>query len=228
MSNLFSSFEPSALLNLSLNWISIFIIISIIPRSFWLPYNQFQIAFSSLILYIAKEFKTILNPNSTPGLLIVSLGLFAYILINNFFGLFPYIFTASRHLTFSVSLALPLWIGHIIWGRVKYPQSILAHLVPLGTPPALMPLMVLIEITRRIIRPLTLSVRLAANIIAGHLLLTLLANHSANISISLFSVVIILLLLLCILETAVRIIQTYVFRVLSTLYVNEVNSPKVR
>ena len=99
----------------------------------------------------------------------------------------------------------------------------LAHLVPLGTPPTLMPFIVLIEIIRRLIRPLTLSVRLAANIIAGHLLLSLMAGQAPTLSFAILLGLIRGLVMLCTLECAVRIIQAYVFRVLSSLYLNEVN-----
>jgi F-type H+-transporting ATPase subunit a len=87
--------------------------------------------------------------------------------------------------------------------------------------------MVLIELVRRVIRPLTLSVRLAANIVAGHLLLTLLRVNTPSISMSLIILVIGSLTILCLLETAVAVIQAYVFRVLRTLYLNEVNSPAI-
>lgn len=102
-----------------------------------------------------------------------------------------------------------------------------AHLVPLGTPYALMPFIVLIETVRNVIRPLTLSVRLAANIVAGHLLLTLLRSQCSHISMTLISFLILALVLLATLESAVALIQAYVFGVLSTLYVAEVNSTKL-
>jgi F-type H+-transporting ATPase subunit a len=92
-------------------------------------------------------------------------------------GLFPYVFTASRHLVFTLSLSLPLWLGTIIWSVVFQFNNIIAHLVPLGTPGALMPIIVLIESIRSVIRPFTLAIRLAANMIAGHLLLTLLGGQ---------------------------------------------------
>jgi F-type H+-transporting ATPase subunit a len=103
----------------------------------------------------------------------------------------------------------------------------LAHLVPSGTPYALMPFIVLIELTRNIIRPLTLSVRLAANIVAGHLLLTLLRVNSPSLTVITLSLIVGRLVLLCMLETAVAIIQAYVFSVLRTLYLNEVNSTAI-
>ncbi len=104
------------------------------------------------------------------------------------------------------------------------PINVLAHLVPNGTPYPLTPFIVLIEITRRLIRPLTLAVRLAANIVAGHLLLTLLRSQASNPLLLVSLLVISALILLSILEAAVALIQAYVFRVLSSLYINEVNS----
>jgi F-type H+-transporting ATPase subunit a len=86
-----------------------------------------------------------------------------------------------------------------------------------------MPFIVCIETIRNIIRPGTLAVRLTANIIAGHLLLTLLGNTGNTIPSILLSVLIITQLALLTLEAAVAIIQSYVFAVLRTLYSSEVN-----
>lgn len=97
-----------------------------------------------------------------------------------------------------------------------------AHLVPQGTPSALIPFIVLIETISNIIRPGTLAVRLAANIIAGHLLLTLLGNTGPSLSTTLLSFLILAQVLLLVLESAVAVIQSYVFAVLSTLYAREV------
>jgi F-type H+-transporting ATPase subunit a len=82
--------------------------------------------------------------------------------------------------------------------------------------------MVLIETTRNIIRPGTLAVRLAANIIAGHLLLVLLGNQGPSMSSSILSFLLITQILLLTLERAVAVIQSYVFAVLATLYSREV------
>ena len=90
------------------------------------------------------------------------------------------------------------------------------------TPTGLIPLMALIEFTRGVIRPFTLAVRLAANIIAGHLLLCLLRKDMPSISLFLLFICGFMLVLLMVLELAVRIIQSYVFSLLMTLYVNEV------
>lgn len=98
-----------------------------------------------------------------------------------------------------------------------------AHLVPQGTPPVLIPFIVCIETIRNFIRPGTLAVRLAANIIAGHLLLTLLGNTGPSLNIIILSLLIFAQIALLVLESAVSIIQSYVFAVLATLYSREVN-----
>ena len=149
-----------------------------------------------------------------------------FILVNNLRGLRPYTFTASRHLSFSVSLALARWLRYFICNIVLNSGEFLAHLVPLGTPYVLMPVIVLIELVRNLIRPLTLSVRLAANLVAGHLLITLI--RSPLVSVSRMGGVFLIrgLIILLVLERAVAFIQAYVFRILRTLYLRETNALK--
>jgi F-type H+-transporting ATPase subunit a len=96
--------------------------------------------------------------------------------------------------------------------------------VPQSTPGALIPFIVVIETIRNIIRPGTLAVRLIANIVAGHLLITLLGNQTANAANFILIGLLITQILLLVLECAVAIIQSYVFAVLSTLYASEVTS----
>merc|ERR1711874_24077 len=107
--------------------------------------------------------------------------------------------------------------GRIIFSIKNQYNNLFAHLVPRGTPVALMPVIVIIETVRNIIRPITLSIRLAANIVAGHLLLTLLGSQGLNVSIAILIILIISLILLLILEVAVACIQSYVFTILSSL-----------
>ena len=104
---------------------------------------------------------------------------------------------------------------------LKALRRFLSHLVPSGTPGALIPLIVLIELVRNFIRPITLSVRLAANIVAGHLLIRLVNSGGLNISILLF--IIIGGITLFFLEVAVAFIQGYVFSTLRIIYLSELN-----
>lgn len=222
--NLFSVFDPtSSIFSLSFNWISTFIGILIIPLSFWLIPSRITLFWQIILTTLHKEFKNLLGNNAFNGRTFLFINLFALILFNNFLGLFPYIFTSSSHLTFTLTLRLPLWLRFILYGWINNTQHIFCHLVPQGTPGVLIPFIVCIETIRNIIRPGTLAVRLTANIIAGHLLITLLGNTGPRIPIYLIRILIITQILLLTLESAVSIIQSYVFAVLSTLYSREVN-----
>jgi len=97
----------------------------------------------------------------------------------------------------------------------------LTHLVPQGTPTALVSFIVLIEIVRNLIRPITLCVRLTANLIAGHLLLTLLRNSLISVRAIYSLILLITPITLTILEAAVACIQAYVFITLVTIYTTE-------
>lgn len=224
ITNLFSVFDPSSsLFNLSLNWISTFIGLLIIPSIYWFIPSRYHIIWNKILITLHKEFKTLLGPTGHNGRTFIFVSLFSLILFNNFIGLFPYIFTSTSHLTLTLTLALPLWLCFIIYGWINHTQHIFAHLVPQGTPAVLIPFIVCIETIRNVIRPGTLAVRLAANIIAGHLLLTLLGNTGPSLSYTLISLLLIAQIALLVLESAVAIIQSYVFAVLRTLYSREVN-----
>nr|BAI94477.1 ATP synthase F0 subunit 6 [Timelaea albescens] len=224
MNNLFSIFDPSTnLLNLPLNWISTFIGLLFIPNSFWFIPNRHFMMWKFISNKLNNEFKTLLGPNKSNGSTFIFISLFFFILFNNLLGLFPYIFTSTSHLNISLSLSLTLWLSFMIYGWINNTQHMFIHMIPQGTPMILMPFMVMIETISNIIRPGTLAVRLTANMIAGHLLLTLLSNNGNNMSFYLLIILIFSQILLLILESAVAIIQAYVISILSTLYSSEVN-----
>lgn len=221
--NLFSIFDPSTnILNISLNWISSLLGILFFPIIFWFLPSRISLFWNKIFSTLHLEFKTLLGPISFKGTTFIFISLFTFILFNNFLGLFPYIFTRTSHITITLSLALPLWLRFIFFGWINNTKHMFAHLVPQGTPSVLIPFIVIIETIRNVIRPGTLAVRLSANIIAGHLLLTLLGNTGNSISTIILSVLIITQLLLLTLETAVAIIQSYVFTILRTLYSREI------
>lgn len=219
--NLFSIFDPSTRINLSINWLRIIIIILIFPFQFWLIPSRFIILWNIIFKFLIKEFKIILTYSKLN--LIIFIRLFLFILINNIIGLFPYIFTASRHLRFSLSLSLSMWISIILFNIWFFFSDFFSHLTPQGTPFILIPFIVLIESISLIIRPLTLAIRLTANIIAGHLLLTLLGSSGLLINnFLILNIILLLQVILFILEISVRFIQAYVFSILSVLYSREI------
>lgn len=134
ITNLFSVFDPSTtLFNLSLNWIRTFIGILFIPSIFWVIPSRYRIIWSIIINKLHLEFKILIN-SPYNGRTLIFISLFSIILFNNFLGLFPYIFTRTRHIVITLSLALPIWISFIIYGWLINTQHIFIHLVPQGTP----------------------------------------------------------------------------------------------
>ena len=228
MGNLFSSFDPRSrilFIELSYGWVSILRVLLLRPQYFWVAGNQLGAGFKLVIKLLLLELGAIFGGLAVPGVSLMFLSFFFFILRSNFLGLMPYVFTPSSHLVFTLALSLPLWLGSVLWSVVYQFKRIMAHLVPLGTPAALMPAMVVIETISSIIRPMTLAVRLAANIIAGHLLLTLLGGIAPGGNVTLVMVALVLLLML---ESAVACIQSYVFTILRSLYLNELIRPEFR
>nr|AVN68027.1 ATP synthase F0 subunit 6 [Balta sp. Cairns, Australia] len=224
MTNLFSVFDPSSSINMPLNWLSTLLGIMVIPMSFWLIPSRYIMMWNKITITLHKEFKTLIGFKSiNKGATLIFISLFSMILFNNFMGLFPYIFTSTSHMVLTLSLALPLWLSFMLFGWINNTNYMFMHLVPQGTPSILMPFMVCIETISNLIRPGTLAIRLAANMIAGHLLLTLLGNTGSMLMMSLLYMLIITQIMLLMLESAVSIIQSYVFAVLSTLYSSEIN-----
>jgi len=222
ITNLFSIFDPSLYILNVYPWVFVFIVFILFLNNKFILKNKLELR-SFLIIYpLIKELKPLLSINVKKGNLIFLLILFLSIFIVNFMALFPFIFTVTGHIIITFSLSLIIWLSFIIFGWINNSNNIIAHLVPIGTPLALINFIVLIEIISNIIRPITLSVRLCANIVAGHLLLRLLRNF-ALINVFNFSFSLAGLLILGILEVAVALIQSYVFITLITLYSTEIH-----
>nr|UQU69066.1 ATP synthase F0 subunit 6 [Megabeleses sp.] len=224
MANLFSIFDPSSsIFNISLNWLSSLLGLLFLPQSYWFILPRINAVMNNIYLQVHFELSLILKNNMNKSSTLIFMSLFSFIIYNNFLGLFPYIFTSTSHLSLTLMMAFPLWLSFMLFGWINNVNHMFAHLVPQNTPPLLMCFMVLIESISNLIRSLTLSVRLSANMIAGHLLMTLLSSASMNMSLYFTTFLILIQVLLLTLESAVAIIQSYVFMILSTLYASEVN-----
>nr|WBV74575.1 ATP synthase F0 subunit 6 [Timomenus komarovi] len=221
MVNLFSVFDPATgVFDWSLNWGSLALGFMLIPFSFWLVPTRNEKFWNWVVRTLHGEFKLLLGESSWGGTLLFVV-LFYFVVVNNFLGLFPFVFTGTSHLVVTLALGLPLWVSFMIYGWINHTLHMLAHLVPPGTPAMLMPFMVCIETISNLIRPGTLAVRLMANMVAGHLLMTLLGNTGAALGNFMVGNLLVIQMALLGLETAVAIIQSYVFVVLSTLYAKE-------
>nr|AMX74148.1 ATP synthase F0 subunit 6 [Nuttalliella namaqua]UYB78175.1 ATP synthase F0 subunit 6 [Nuttalliella namaqua] len=219
MTNLFMIFDPSTSNSLSLNWISNIIPLLIFPLSYWKIPSRMMMFMLTMMKIMSNEMKIILG---TLKYNLVMMSLFLFIFINNIYGLYPYIFTSTSHLIMTFTMALPLWMSLILYGIMKKSMMMMAHLVPMGSPLILSFFMVIIETVSNLIRPLTLSIRLTANMISGHLLLSLLSSAMNNNE-KMMMMMMPMLMILLMLETAVAIIQSYVFSMLMALYMSEIN-----
>jgi F-type H+-transporting ATPase subunit a len=219
INRIFSIFDPSCSLLLHSYFITLTLVYFSIPLLSRIKSSQWH-----LINKVQNNIKREVNQaiQEKKGNVIVSMSLFLIILYTNSIALFPQNFARSSQITFTLTLAIIIWIRRLIYGMTKNTKKLLCHLVPQGTPVALINFIVLIEIISTIIRPITLCVRLTANILAGHLLMSLLRNFVINnVSYSGF-LLMTCPFLLTTLESAVSLIQAYVFITLVTLYSNEI------
>nr|AKL90663.1 ATP synthase F0 subunit 6 [Naria spurca] len=159
------------------------------------------------------------------GFINVMAGLFLFLIFINLSGMIPYVFSPTSHLAVSLSLGLPFWLSLIVSAVFFDPRSVVAGLLPMGAPAALNPFLVIVETVSIMVRPITLSVRLAANMSAGHIVLTLVGNYlTASIFMSsVFSTLLIILIQVfyTIFEFGISLIQAYIFCLLITLYSDE-------
>jgi F-type H+-transporting ATPase subunit a len=146
--------------------------------------------------------------------------LFMFILFANFLGLIPYSYTVTSQIIVTFALAAVVFIGVTIVGIVKHGFHFLRLFVPQGVPAVLLLLLVPIELLSYCIRPFTLSIRLFANMLAGHTMLAIFAGFAASIGLlGIFPLVIDILLLA--LEVLVAALQAYVFAILTCLYLSD-------
>src|SRR5208282_3178322 len=107
--------------------------------------------------------------------------LFVFILINNLIGMIPYSFASTSHFTLTFAISFTVVLGATILGFQKHGLEFFSLLVPSGCPLGLLPLLVLIEFISYLARNISLGLRLAANILSGHMLLNILAGFTYNI-----------------------------------------------
>nr|YP_010048401.1 ATP synthase F0 subunit 6 [Mollitrichosiphum tenuicorpus]QPK76754.1 ATP synthase F0 subunit 6 [Mollitrichosiphum tenuicorpus] len=216
MMNLFNIFDPTtSMFNLSMNWITSLMIMILMPNFLWILPNRINWILNKIYMMMNNEILLLYQSKKIKSPSFMFLTLFMFILMNNFNSLFPYIFSSSSHMIFSLSMALPFWLFFILISMFKNFKNFIAHLIPLNTPIYLAPLMTLIETMSIFIRPMSLAIRLTANLIAGHLLMTLLNFNSLMI------LIIIIQMFMMMFEMCVAFIQSYVFSILSSLYSSE-------
>jgi ATP synthase subunit 6 len=154
--------------------------------------------------------------------------IFLFIMLSNLIGLVPYSFTVTSHIIITFSLSLTIFIGVNIISISIYKFQMLSLFIPANTSIGLAFLLVPIEFISYIFKPISLGVRLFANLMAGHTLLKVIVGFAwtmlllNNFFLSFLHVFPLLVLILLFgLELGVALIQAYVFTILSCIYLNE-------
>jgi F-type H+-transporting ATPase subunit a len=158
--------------------------------------------------------------------------LFMFILVSNMIGIIPYAFTVASHIIITATLALLVFFTVLVYGLYKNGLKFFKLFVPSGIPIYILPLVVLIEIISFLSRPISHSVRLFANMLAGHITLKVFAGFVALLGTSLGAIgwiggilPLALTVALTALELLVAFLQAYVFAILTCIYINDAIHP---
>lgn len=189
--------------------------------------NNWSISQESLYATIHSIVTNQINPRNGQLYFPFIYTLFIFILINNLIGMVPYSFASTSHFVLTFGLSFTIVLGATILGFQKHGLEFFSLLVPAGCPLGLLPLLVLIEFISYLARNISLGLRLAANILSGHMLLNILAGFTYNIMTSGFIffflgfIPLIFIIAFSGLELGIAFIQAQVFVVLTSSYIKD-------
>ena len=151
--------------------------------------------------------------------------LFLFILFGNLLGMIPYSFTFTSHIIVTFSMALVVFLGVTVLGMITHGLHFFSFFVPKGAPTLLIPFMVVIEVISYLSRPVSLSIRLFANMMAGHTMMKVFAGFVIGLGSVTYGVggaaPLAMTVILTGFEILVAFLQAYVFAVLTCLYIND-------
>lgn len=147
--------------------------------------------------------------------------LFMFVLASNMLGMVPYSFTVTSHIIVTFALAIFVFLGVTVIGFVRHGAGFLKFFVPSGVPVALLPLLVVIEVISYLTRPVSLSVRLFANMMAGHTMLKVFAGFVIGLGVIGGWAPLAFMVAFTGLELLVAFLQAYVFAILTCIYLND-------
>ncbi|MGI9420256.1 MAG: F0F1 ATP synthase subunit A [Geminicoccaceae bacterium] len=147
--------------------------------------------------------------------------LFMFVLFCNMLGMVPYSFTVTSHIIVTFALAAFVFLGVTLIGFIKHGIGFLKFFVPSGVPVVMLPLLVVIEVISYLTRPVSLSVRLFANMMAGHTMLKVFASFVVGLGILGGWAPLAFMVAFTGLEILVAFLQAYVFAILTCIYLND-------
>ena len=188
-------------------------------KNSFLP-NKIQLLAELSYTFVSKMINDTAGTKAKPYFSFI-FSLFMFVLFCNMFGMIPYTFTVTSHIIVTFVLAAFIFIGVTIIGFIKHGFGYLKLFVPSGVPIVLLPLIVVIEIISYLSRPVSLSVRLFANMMAGHTMLKVFASFIVLLGILGGWAPLALVVVLTGFEIMIAVLQAYVFTILCCLYLND-------
>jgi F-type H+-transporting ATPase subunit a len=182
--------------------------------------NKVQLLAELSYTFVAKMISDTAGSKAKPYFAFI-FSLFMFVLFCNMFGMIPYTFTVTSHIIVTFVLASFIFIGVTIIGFIKHGFGYLKLFVPSGVPVVLLPLIVVIEIISYLSRPISLSVRLFANMMAGHTMMKFFGGFVISLGIVGGWIPLSFSVAITGLEILVAFLQAYVFSILTFIYLND-------
>ena len=182
--------------------------------------NKIQLLAELSYTFVAKMISDTAGSKAKPYFSFI-FSLFMFVLFCNMFGMIPYTFTVTSHIIVTFILASFIFIGVTIIGFIKHGFGYLKLFVPSGVPAVLLPLIVVIEIISYLSRPISLSVRLFANMMAGHTMMKVFGGFVISLGLVGGWLPLSFSVALTGLEILVAFLQAYVFAILTCIYLND-------
>ncbi len=182
--------------------------------------NKIQLFAELSYTFISKMINDTAGSKGKPYFAFI-FSLFMFVLFCNMFGMLPYAFTVTSHIIVTFVLAAFIFVGVTIIGFLKHGIGYLKLFVPSGVPIVLLPLIVIIEIISYLSRPISLSVRLFANMMAGHTMMKVFGGFVISLGIVGGWLPLSFSVALTGLEILVAFLQAYVFAILTCIYLND-------
>mgnify|MGYP001490523901 FL=1 len=210
--------NASLFMILSASAICIFLFFSTKNRNL-IP-NEIQLISESLYNFIAKMISDTAGSKAKPYFPFI-FSLFVFVLFCNMIGMLPYAFTVTSHIIVTLVMAIFIFVAVTIIGFLNHGFKYLKIFVPSGVPVALLPLITVIEIISYLSRPISLSVRLFANMMAGHTMLKVFGGFVISLGVIGGWLPLTFSVALTGLEILVAFLQAYVFAILTCIYLND-------
>ena len=182
--------------------------------------NKLQLTTEMFYTFVAKMISDTAGSKARPYFPFI-FSLFMFVLFCNMVGMLPYSFTVTSHIIVTLIMALFIFIAVTIIGFIKHGYKYLSIFVPSGVPAVLLPLITIIEIISYLSRPVSLSVRLFANMMAGHTMLKVFGGFVVSLGILGGWLPLSFSVALTGLEILVAFLQAYVFAILTCIYLND-------